>query len=94
MAEYDSPESLVAAGRQGQSEGYRVMDAYTPYPIEELEEPLDIRDNRISLFRTPRRYLRRDLWIRFSLLGQHSFLTAQYRRSPTDQRPDVYPDHL
>jgi hypothetical protein len=50
MAEYSSPEDLVAAATQAKAAGYRVMDAYTPYPLEELEEPLDIRDNRISLF--------------------------------------------
>jgi hypothetical protein len=50
MAEYDSPESLCAAAAKAKAEGYRVMDAYTPYPVEELEEPLDIKDNRISLF--------------------------------------------
>jgi hypothetical protein len=50
MAEYSSPEGLVAAATKAKAAGYRVMDAYTPYPIEELEEPLDIRDNRISLF--------------------------------------------
>jgi hypothetical protein len=50
MAEYDSPENLVEAAARAKAAGYRVMDAYTPYPVEELEEPLDIRDNRISLF--------------------------------------------
>ncbi len=50
MAEYHSPESLVEAASQAKAAGYRVMDAYTPYPVEELEEPLDIKDNRLALF--------------------------------------------
>jgi hypothetical protein len=50
MAEYDSPESLVGAAEKAKAEGYRVMDAYTPYPIEALDEPLDIHDNRLALF--------------------------------------------
>jgi hypothetical protein len=50
MAEYHSPEGLVAAASEAKAAGYRVMDAYTPYPVEELEEPLDIKDNRIALF--------------------------------------------
>jgi Protein of unknown function (DUF3341) len=50
MAEYSSPETLVAAATRAKAAGYRVMDAYTPYPVEALEEPLDIRDNRIALF--------------------------------------------
>lgn len=50
MAEYSSAEALVNAATASKKAGYRVMDAYTSYPVEELEEPLDIKDNRISLF--------------------------------------------
>jgi Protein of unknown function (DUF3341) len=50
MAEYDSPELLVEAAAKAKTEGYRVMDAYTPYPVEALDEPLDIKDNRLALF--------------------------------------------
>ncbi len=50
MAEYSTAEALIEAATQAKASGYRVMDAYSAYPIEELEEPLDIRDNRISLF--------------------------------------------
>jgi hypothetical protein len=49
MAEYSSAEALVHAATESKKAGYRVMDAYTSYPVEELEEPLDIKDNRISL---------------------------------------------
>jgi ActD protein len=50
MAEYSNAEALVEAATKAKAYGYRVMDAYSAYPIEELEEPLDIKDNRISLF--------------------------------------------
>jgi hypothetical protein len=49
MAEYGTPERVVEAAAAAKAAGYRAMDAYTPYPVEELEEPLDIKDNRISL---------------------------------------------
>ena len=39
MAEFDDPSSLVAA-RRARPEGYRRMDAYSPFPIEELHEAL------------------------------------------------------
>ena len=36
MAEFDDPESLLAAAAQARLEGYRDMDAYTPMPVEGL----------------------------------------------------------
>jgi hypothetical protein len=41
MAEFDNPDTLVAASRRVRLEGYRRFDAYTPFPIEELHEALD-----------------------------------------------------
>ncbi len=41
MAEFDSPEALVAATRYAHAAGYRKMDAYTPFPVEGLAEALD-----------------------------------------------------
>jgi hypothetical protein len=40
MAEFHDPSSVVAAARLAYREGYRQMDAYTPFPIEELAEAL------------------------------------------------------
>ena len=36
MAEFDDPQSLVTATTRAREEGYRRMDAYSPFPIEEL----------------------------------------------------------
>jgi len=49
MAEFDSPTALVEASRRAQAEGYRKMDAYTPFPIEELHEALGLHDTRVPL---------------------------------------------
>jgi hypothetical protein len=40
MAEFDNPTDVVEAARRVHEEGYRRVDAYTPYPIEELGEAL------------------------------------------------------
>src|SRR5262245_46784848 len=40
LAEFDNPTDLVAAARQAHGAGYRKLDAYTPFPIEELNEAL------------------------------------------------------
>jgi hypothetical protein len=44
MAEFDSPTTLVAAARRAREAGYRKMDAYSPFPIEELSEVLHHKD--------------------------------------------------
>ena len=38
LAEFDNPTDLVAAARQAHAAGYRNMDAYTPFPVEELTD--------------------------------------------------------
>jgi Protein of unknown function (DUF3341) len=40
IAEFDSPETLLHATRQAYAAGFRVMDAYSPFPVEELAEAL------------------------------------------------------
>ena len=40
MAEFDNPTDLVEAANRARLEGYTAMDAYSPYPIEELNDAL------------------------------------------------------
>jgi hypothetical protein len=40
MAEFDNPGDLITAAHHAHKEGFRKMDAYTPYPIEELAEAI------------------------------------------------------
>jgi len=49
MAEFDDPTSLVTATERAHHEGYRNMDAYSPFPIEELHEALGSRHTRLPL---------------------------------------------
>jgi hypothetical protein len=49
MAEFDDPSSLVAATRRAHAEGYRRMDAYSPFPIEELSEALGVHHTLVPL---------------------------------------------
>ena len=49
MAEFTDPTALVAAARRTREQGYRTLDAYTPFPIEELNEALDLHRNRLPL---------------------------------------------
>lgn len=42
MAEFDSADELVVASRKAYAEGYRKMDAYSPFPIEAVDEALGV----------------------------------------------------
>jgi hypothetical protein len=47
MAEFDDANSLLAATERAHHEGYRCMDAYSPFPIEELHEALGSHHTRL-----------------------------------------------
>ena len=49
MAEFDNPTALVAAARLARAQGYRKLDAFSPFPIEELSDALDLHKNRLPL---------------------------------------------
>jgi hypothetical protein len=49
MAEFDDATSLVAATERAHAAGYRRMDAYSPFPIEELHEALGSHHTRLPL---------------------------------------------
>ena len=49
MAEFDSPSALVNAARAAREMGYRKLDAYTPFPIEELADALHLHKNKLPL---------------------------------------------
>jgi hypothetical protein len=40
MAEFDGPEEVLEAAREAYRQGYRKMEAYTPFPVEGLAQEL------------------------------------------------------
>lgn len=49
LAEFENPTDLVLAVRAVRHEGYSLIDAYTPFPVEELPEALGFRKTRMPL---------------------------------------------
>ena len=49
MAEFDNPTALVEAARAAREKGYRKLDAYSPFPIEELTGALHLHHNKLPL---------------------------------------------
>jgi Alternative complex III, ActD subunit len=50
MAEFDDANALVEATKRTYAEGYRKMDAYSPFPIEAVWEAMHVNDRRVQLF--------------------------------------------
>ena len=49
MAEFDGPEALLEAAQRSFAEGYRRMDAYSPFPIDGLAEAIGFHKTRLPL---------------------------------------------
>jgi len=49
MAEFDTASDLVAAAHHTHEAGYQKIDAYSPFPIEELAEAIGFHKNGVPL---------------------------------------------
>ena len=49
LAEFATPGALVHAAERARLDGYRDMDAYSPFPIEQLSEALGLRRTKVPL---------------------------------------------
>ena len=50
LAEYESSDKLVEVARALREKGYSKMEAYSPYPIEEISEALGQKKSKLLLF--------------------------------------------
>jgi hypothetical protein len=49
MAEFDEPNTLIEAAHRARKAGYRRMDAFSPFPIEELSEAIGFHHTNVPL---------------------------------------------
>lgn len=49
MAEFASAQDLVVAARRTHEAGYRKIDAFSPFPVEELAEAIGFHKNSVAL---------------------------------------------
>jgi hypothetical protein len=49
MAEFDNPTDLVEAARRTYDAGYRRINGYSPFPIEELSDAIGFHNTRLPL---------------------------------------------
>ena len=50
MAEFDDANALADATKRAYADGYRKMDAYSPFPIEPVWEAMHVHDRPVSFF--------------------------------------------
>jgi hypothetical protein len=43
LAEFQTPEALLSAAEQAYAAGYRSMDAFSPFPVEGLDEAIGLK---------------------------------------------------
>jgi hypothetical protein len=49
IAEFDTAEALAVATKKAYEAGYRAIDAYSPYPVEEVFHALNLERNEVPL---------------------------------------------
>ena len=49
IAEFDTPTEIVVAARRAHEEGYRKMDAYSPFPVEGLSDAIGFHHDSVAL---------------------------------------------
>lgn len=49
MAEFETPEDVLHAAQSASDQGYRKLDAYTPFPVEGLNEAIGFHKNEMPL---------------------------------------------
>jgi hypothetical protein len=49
VAEFEGPDALLAATKRAVQEGYRRLEAYSPFPIDELADALNFRQTWVPL---------------------------------------------
>ena len=50
VAEFDTPEDVIDAANRAREAGYKKMDAYTPFPVNGLDEALGMTNTRLGWF--------------------------------------------
>ena len=91
VAEFEKPTALVAAVHSARQTGYTRMDAYSPFPIEELAEALGFRRTQAAAADLARGHHRRRCPVRLAVLLCRHQLPGEHGRPAAEQLAGIYP---
>ncbi len=94
VAEFDSPEAVLAAAQQVRAAGYRRVEAYTPFAIHGLSEALGFERTGVPIVVLTCGVFGDMRWVFHALVRQRHQLSVEHRRASAQQLAGVYSDHL
>ena len=94
MAEFDSPSALVNAARAAREMGYRKLDAYSPFPIEELADALHLHKNKLPLLVLIGGIIGGTAGLHAAVFRRGDLLPHQYRRTAPAQLAVLHHHHV
>ena len=94
MAEFDNPTALVNAARAAREKGYRKLDAYSPFPIEELSDALHLHKNKLPLMVLIGGIIGGTLGLPAAVFHHGDLLPHQHRRTAAAQLAVVHHHHV
>ena len=81
MAEFDDPDAVIEATQHAYDRGYRMMEAYSPFPVDGLAEALGFHRNRIPRMVFLGGAVRGGWRLFHAVVLSDDPLSAQYRRT-------------
>ncbi|MEI9975426.1 MAG: quinol:electron acceptor oxidoreductase subunit ActD [Ignavibacteriota bacterium] len=94
IAEFENPTALVNAARAAREQGYRNLDAYSPFPIEELNEALHLHGNKLPLLVLVGGIVGGTLGVPAAVLRDGGLLSHQHRRPAAAELAFLRRDHF
>ena len=94
LAEFETPERLVAAAASAKALGLRKIEAYTPFPVEGLRDALGVRTTRLPLSVLVGGILGAvgGFGLQYWVVGHR--VPDEHRREARQQLARVHPDHV
>ena len=94
VAEFDEVEALEAAADRAREAGYRTMDAYTPYPVEGLDDRLGFAPTRLGWIVLAAGHRRCARGLLPAVLRERDLLSDEHRRQAAQQLAQLHRDHV
>ena len=94
MAQFDTPSALVAAARETYEAGYRQINGYSPFPIEELSDAIGFKRTTLPLIVLAGGIIGARGRVLYAVLDGSDRLSDQCGRQAIQQLAGVHSDYF